>query len=155
MSSHSDIAIGNFSLKMLLILFLVACFFLSVVYLTVFTAIVIFSVLFSTDPREPTFYQYMTSGLRFLPAVPITVSAIGCFWFACRAAYIGLFGLPLHKRLRRLGHHWISAEDCATLFFALRTRAWRIPRYEEVAVLPGFEEDPMGCVIRIMREQRR
>lgn len=59
----------------------------------------------------------------------------------------GIASLFLRRRLRRLGHEWVSPTQAAHLATALGIRAWMIPRYDDAGSLPGFEADPVRFLI--------
>jgi len=52
--------------------------------------------------------------------------------------------------LKERGYTWVGYRESARLLYAVGRRAYLIPRAEEMALIPGYEEGNIKSVIRIM-----
>jgi len=61
-------------------------------------------------------------------------------------------GKKLQDELRHRGYTWLTLDDARLLYQELGKRAWQIPPYEELGVVPGVEE---GCVETLLEVMER
>ncbi|CAN5284160.1 hypothetical protein BH09SUM1_BH09SUM1_15550 [soil metagenome] len=89
------------------------------VFYALINAIALFATVNLSDPWAALFYL---NGVVF-PA--------WCYFHARR----------LHDRLHANGYGWITRRDCWSLFLSARVVAFHTPPRDELAVVPGYEDE--------------
>ena len=95
----------------------------------------------------------MFGGLIFGFVAGFAVFAVVCVAIALALVPVALSSVRLWQKMHRDGHGWVTHR----IAFRLRTNigpdAFRIPRMEEVGVLPDFDSDPADYLVRLMRRE--
>ncbi len=93
----------------------------------------------------------------FMIAVPLFYLAVICLlvlgMIIISLTPTAISSLALRRKMRREGHDWVTPRIAFHLRASIGPDAFRIPRMEEVGVLPGIDHDPAGYLVKLMSRQ--
>jgi len=89
-------------------------------------------------------------GITVCFVLPIMV-CVAPFWAMLRS-WQALQASRLLPHLQAKGWSWLTHADARLLYRRLGNRAFSIPPYEDVAVLPGYWQDDVRTVVLVIQQ---